>query len=192
VWKNDVANKKLSKPGDDRTPSFRWIGCLYHDNKEIVLPISNIMRAGMEGGALVLVPGGRSGKTFKAQSQSGIMPREISWPFLVNGKTVPFGPIAELMTEPDFTRHKIRANELGFDLFVRRARIGAAKHIRVRPRFEQWSTTGDLVVTDSQITESVLRDIFESAGRFKGLCDWRPGSKTPGTFGMFSVEIWPK
>ena len=72
------------------------------------------------------------------------------------------------------------------------AKIGASKHIRVRPRFDHWSTTGDLVVTDDQITDSALSDIYESAGRYKGLCDWRPGSKTPGTFGMFEVDVQRK
>jgi hypothetical protein len=35
----------------------------------------------------------------------------------------------------------------------------------------------------------VLSDIFNYAGRYKGLGDWRPGSKTPGTWGMFTAEV---
>jgi hypothetical protein len=78
---------------------------------------------------------------------------------------------------------------LGFSLYLKRARIGQSKHIRVRPRFESWSATGELVVVDDQITEAVLTDILEVAGKYKGLGDWRPSSKTPGTFGMFNASL---
>lgn len=189
-WKLDKDNKKSSKAGDDRTPAHRWIGSLYRNEAdEIILPTENLMRALMEGGTLVLVPGGRSGKTFKAQSQSGIMPRALGWPLLVGGKPINSKPIASLLKEKDFTAHKEAVEKLGFSLFVKRARIGASKHIRVRPRFEQWSATGELAVIDDQITASVLSDILEMAGTYKGLGDWRPSSKTPGTYGMFSAQI---
>jgi hypothetical protein len=190
AWKNDKDNKKQSKAGDDRTPAFRWIGSLYrNDAGAIIMPTENIMRALMEGGTMVLVPGGKSGKTFKAQSQSGIMPRDIGWPLLVNGKAIAGEPIKKLVKEKDFSVHVDSAKELGFSLFIKRARIGQSKHIRVRPRFENWSASGELVVTDEQITDGVLSDILEMAGKYKGLGDWRPSSKTPGTFGMFTAEI---
>jgi hypothetical protein len=34
-WKDDKDNRKLSKPGDDRTPAWRWLGCLYHDSAKV-------------------------------------------------------------------------------------------------------------------------------------------------------------
>ena len=138
---------------------------------------------------MVLVPGGRSGKTFKAQSQSGIMPRSLGWPLLVSGKPIDGKPIQALLGEKDFTVHKATVEQLGFSLFVKRARIGQSKHVRVRPRFDSWQATGELSVSDDQITEDVLKDILEMAGSYKGLGDWRPSSKTPGTFGMFTAEI---
>lgn len=189
-WKLDKDNKKHSKAGDDRTPAHRWIGALYRNEAgDVVLPTENIMRCLMEGGAMVLVPGGRSGKTFKAQSQSGIMPRVLGWPLLVNGKPIDGKPIHALLSEKDFAVHKTTVDALGFSLFVKRAKIGQSKHIRVRPRFDNWSATGELSVSDEQITEGVLRDILEMAGTYKGLGDWRPSSKTPGTFGMFTAEV---
>lgn len=188
-WKNDKDNKKRSKAGDDRTPAFRWIGSLYRNEAgEIIIPTENIMRALMEGGAMVPVPG-TTRKTFKSQSQSGIMPRAIGWKLSVDGKTIDGSSIEELMEERDFGKHKEAVQLMGFSLFIKRARIGMSKHIRVRPRFENWSTQGELVVTDDQITEDVLTDILEMAGKYKGLGDWRPSSKTPGTFGMFRAEI---
>ena len=42
---------------------------------------------------------------------------------------------------------------------------------------------------DDQITTDVLRSILEYAGRYKGLGDWRPSSKTPGPYGTFTAEI---
>ena len=137
----------------------------------------------------MLVPGGRMGKTFKAQSQSGIMPRALGWPLLVNGKPIPPAPIKALLGEKDFAVHKEAVEKLGFSLFVKRARIGQSKHVRVRPRFDSWQASGELIVSDEQITEAVLRDILEMAGSYKGLGDWRPSSKTPGTFGMFRADV---
>ena len=187
AWKNNPKNKKLSKAGDDRSPAHRWIGSLYVDGGKVILPMENLMRCLMEGGAMVLVPGGKSGKTFKAQTQSGIIPSDLGWPLLVNGAEVPYAPIDALLEEPDFDRHRETARACGFSLFLKRARIGQSKHIRVRPRFLNWSTTGTLSVVDEQITTGVLNDILEAAGRYKGLCDWRPGSKTPGFYGMFEA-----
>jgi OmcA/MtrC family decaheme c-type cytochrome len=44
-WKNDPANKKNSKAGDDRSPSWRWLGCVYHDGKVLSIPQANIMKS---------------------------------------------------------------------------------------------------------------------------------------------------
>lgn len=188
AWKTDKEAKKNSKAGDDRSPAFRWIGYLYRDeHQQIVIPTDNIMRALMEAGAMV--PTGKGQKTFKSQTQSGIMPRVVGWPLLVKGKPISTGPIDELLSEKDFEKHKQRAIDLGFSLFLKRAKIGQSKHVRVRPRFDQWTARGQLVVTDEQITDRVLTEILETAGNYKGLCDWRPGGKTPGSYGMFDSQV---
>jgi hypothetical protein len=190
AWKNDKDNKKFSKAGDDRSPAWRWLGNVYHDKTNIVIPSDNIMSCFMEAGASVLVPGGRSGKTFKSQTQSGILCSDVYWPLLIGDKTIPWKPLQALLGEKDFEKHKAVAKELGFELFIKRAKIGASKHVRVRPRFERWSTIGELTVVDEQITTSVLTDIAEIGGHYKGLGDWRPSSpKKPGSFGMFSVTV---
>lgn len=190
AWKLDKNNKKNSKAGDDRSPAFRWIGNLYRDDAgQIILPTENLMRAIMEGAAMVLVPGGKSGKTFKAQSQSGILRRAIGWPLLVDGRAVDASPLSGLLKEPSFAAHEQAAEAMGFTLFKKRAKIGQSKHVRVRPMFDNWSASGELIVSDEQITTEVLSDILEMAGKYKGLGDWRPSSKTPGTFGMFTAEV---
>jgi hypothetical protein len=189
AWKNNPANKKTSRAGDDRSPAWRWIGCLYHDGRRACIPQENVMRAAMEGAALVPVPGARNNKTFKSQSQSGLASPLQNWPLYARGAEIPIAPIHALMDEDDFSLHRDAAERLGFTLHIKRARIGQAKHIRVRPRIDQWMVRGELLVIDPQITAPVLADILGYAGQYKGLGDWRPGGKTPGPYGMFDARV---
>jgi len=188
AWKKDPNMRVRSRAGDDRTPAWRWIGSAYTDGKQLVIPSDNLMVAFREGGALVNT--GKGKKTYKAQTQSGAMVVEPSWPILVGGKSIPYAPIKALMEEEDFNVHQQRANELGFVLSIKRAKIGFSKHIRVRPRIDTpWSISGTIQVWDDTLTEDVLRVVWTQAGLYKGLCDWRPGSKTPGQYGTFEAEI---
>lgn len=190
AWKADPANAKLSKPGDDRTPPYRWLGSLYHDERVVVVPSDNIMRALMEGGALVPVPGGKNGKTFKSQTQSGCMPEELYWPLLVRGQEIPVAPFFADKETRTFAEYAALARTHGFSLYVKRAKVGSSKHVRVRPRFDAWTTRGHLIVTDDQLSTDKLVMILEYAGRYKGLGDWRPGSpRAPGPYGQFEATV---
>jgi hypothetical protein len=113
------------------------------------------------------------------------------WPLAVGTKQreVPIDGLLALESEPEFGAHKHWALDHGFALHVKRARIGQSKHIRVRPRFDHWTATGTVLVTDEQATQQVLQDIWSYAGLYKGLGDWRPSSKTPGSFGMFTATV---
>lgn len=186
-WQKTPENKKLSVAGDDRSPAWGWLGALYYDNESVTMPSDNIMSVLREGGALV--PTGKGQKTFKAQTQSGILTKEVSWPVLVGGEPVPVEALQVLEGEMDFEVHQEVVADLGFELFVKRARIGQAKHIRVRPRFDNWKLEGHLLVLDEQITTEILQSILTQAGLYKGLCDWRPSSRTPGPFGTFTAVI---
>lgn len=190
-WKNNPQNKKGSKAGDDRSPSWRWLGCVYNDGKHVALPQANIMKCVMEGGAMVPVPGGRSGKTFKSQTQSGMMSVEPFWTLLINGAQIEWASLEALKDEPKFTAHKESVRQLGFELLVKRAAVGTSKHIRVRPQFAAgWQAQGSIVVWDEQITDKALEDIFEYAGQYKGIGDWRPGApKKPGPYGTFESKV---
>lgn len=189
-WRKDPANKAMSKAGDDRTPAWRWIGSLNTDGKIVTIPSEYIMGCVMAGGAQV--PTGAGKKTFKAQSQSGLLCPEFHWPLYVNGSqsTVTMTQINDLKNgKLKFSEHSEKARELGFSLFVKRAKVGQSKHVRVRPRFDQWSTEGRIAIIDEAITVKVLQQILDIAGRYKGLGDWRPGGKTPGQFGMFEAFV---
>lgn len=196
-WENDPAHRKHSVAGDDRTPAHRWIGCLYVAGGLLVVDSDNLMTVLREGGARC--PAGRGNKTFKRETQSGIVVNEIGWPILVGGRAIPFDRVAaneapvvvhDLMNEADFDKHCATANQLGFSLFVKRAKVGTAKHVRVRPRFDNWTVSGTLTVTEDTITTEVLERILSHAGAFAGIGDWRPSSpKSPGPFGRFTAEL---
>jgi hypothetical protein len=190
-WQSDPKNKGISQAGDDRSPAWTWIGSLYHDGKTVGIPSDNLMTM-MRGGA-AMVPTGKRGATFKAQSQSGMLVFEAFWPLVVpkGGKpgTIPVDFLEGLKSELDFEAHQTAVKAAGFELFVKRAKIGQSKHIRVRPIFAAWAAAGTLKVWDDQITTDVVASILELGGRYKGLGDWRPGCKTPGPFGTFKAEV---
>lgn len=188
-WQKDPANKALSVAGDDRTPAWRWIGYLYTDGGMVAMPADNLMSALREGGKKVST--GRGQQTFKALTQAGIIVDQAAWAFETQGRQVSYDQVSHLIENHDFNEHMETAKKLGFELFVKRAKIGKAKHVRVRPRFDNWQAYGSLTVLEDQlITDDVLRLILINAGAYCGLCDWRPGSPmSPGVFGKFSVEM---
>jgi hypothetical protein len=188
AWGADPENAKSSVPGDDRTPAHRWMGCLYVQNGLLVLDSDNLMTVLREGGAKC--PAGRGNKTFKRETQSGIVVNEIGWPLRVDGKTIPYSDIKPLIQEKDFAKHCEHVQVLGFELFVKRARINQAKHVRVRPIFHKWSASGSLTVFDESITTDKLKLILTHAGVYAGIGDWRPSSpKSPGPYGKFTAEV---
>jgi len=192
AWRMDPKNKPKSISGDDRSPAHTWLGCVYHDDKRIVIPAENIMKALMEGGASVRT--GKGQATYKSQTQSGMVCESDKMPLLIDGKEIPIQPILKALDkerEPLFAEHKKYVAALGFDLMVKRATIGNSKHVRVRPRFNPgWSVVGTLLVWDDMLTKDVLTTIFEVAGSSKGIGDWRPSSpKKPGPHGTFDAKI---
>lgn len=187
-WCKDPANKKISVAGDDRTPPFTWIGYCYHDEKRLVIDADNLMTMLRDGGKKCPAPSGKG--SLKSQTQAGIVVNEIGWPVLVDGAEIPWAPVEALYKEPDFEEHDKAVKALGFELFVKRARVGTSKHVRVRPRLDNWSCSGTITVLDDQLKTEVLQNILTHAGFYCGLCDWRPGSPTaPGQFGRFSAAL---
>jgi len=189
-WKNDADNKSRSKAGDDRTPPWRWIGCLNYDDPNsgvVTIPSEYIMRTIMAGAAQV--PTGKGKQTFKSQSQSGLLCTEFHWPLLINGKKILMRDVQKCMHLATFKEQKTAAEDLGFTLYVKRAKVGASKHVRVRPRFDDWTTAGEIAILDEAITKPILAKFLEIAGRWKGLGDWRPGGATPGPWGTFDAKV---
>lgn len=189
AWRAHPDNKAKSIPGDDRSPAWTWIGGVYHDGTVLGVASDNLMTAIREGGSRVSVPGKRS-LTYKRQSQSGLVINELLWPLITPQGTVSWPDVNALCDEPDFEVHRAFAQAHGFELFAKPARIGQSKHIRVRAKFPKWTVTGTMTVFDDTITEQVLDSILTGAGRYAGLCDWRPSSpKSPGPWGTFTATI---
>jgi hypothetical protein len=188
-WQKDPGNKKISTAGDDRTPSWTWLNYLYHDGERLVIDADNLMSMLRDAGKKC--PAAQGKGSLKAQTQSGILVNELGWPLKINGKEIPMEPLAALKEyETDFPRHEETAKKYGVELFVKRARVGTSKHVRVRPKLMPWAAAGTITVFDDSLTTQVLQRLFDTAGFYVGLCDWRPGSpSSPGQFGRFEAKI---
>ena len=184
AWRKAPENKNSSKAGDDRSPAWTWQTYCYSDGEHLTIPSQNLMVCLRQAGAQMIL---KRQKTFKEISQSGLLIPTEYLRFEVGGKQIATSSL-EAVRERDFSTQADAVRGLGFRLFVKRARIGQAKHIRVRARFDQWSVTGQVQVLVSEITFENLETMFGLAGRV-GLGDWRPGCKTPGPYGMFSAKL---
>lgn len=192
AWQIDPQNKEYSKAGDDRSPAWTWIGCLYSDGQHVGIDSDNLMTMLREGGARLKT--GNKNETYKKQTQYGLFVDQIQFDLLVSGKKIPVAPINEYIGNMDFYAHEAFAEQQGFELFVKRSKIGQAKHVRVRPMFRDWTAIGSITVIDEEqsgLTRGVLQRILDLAGGMCGLGDWRPSSKTPGSFGKFTATLDP-
>lgn len=193
AWTREPENKANSVSGDDRTPPWTWIGYLYHDGHHVGIDSDNIMTMLREGGAKVLT--GKGKETFKKQTQSGLMLDQQQFALYVE-KTVEISmdDIRPLIGKMDFKAHLDTAEALGFELLVKRAKIGRAKHVRVRPMFRNWTASGTVTVLDEELTGltgDVLQKILNQSGALCGLGDWRPSAPSSGTFGRFAPTVTP-
>jgi hypothetical protein len=188
-WRNAPENKELQITADDRSPAWTWIGYLYHDGRNVGVNSDNIMTMLREGGAKVINKGK---ETYKKQTQSGIMLDTQQFDIHVNGNTISIEDIKPLIGNTNFAEHVETAEMLDFELLIKRAKIGRAKHVRVRPMFREWSLIGSITVLDSELsglTQEILEIVLNQAGALCGICDWRPSSPNSGTFGKFKPTI---
>lgn len=190
-WQKDPKNKSVSIPGDDRSPAWTWQTYLYFNPEAglLALPQENLLTCLRTAGAKVQAAKGRG--SFKGMTQTGLSLGADFLDFAAGGRPVELEPILALRDRP-FAAQFQAVKPLGFELLVKRAKVGSAKHVRVRPIFREWSVTGTVSVSEPAITPAVLDQLFELAGRFSGLGDWRPSSeKSPGPYGMFASAVKP-
>ena len=184
-WRKDSRNKNISKAGDDRSPPWAWHTYLYHDGEHLAIPSINLWTVFRDAATSKSLKGQKS---FKEAAAAGIYIEQEYLPLMNNGKKIPIGPI-EAMREKSFNEQMAAVKKLGFELLSKRAQVGTSKHLRVRPKFNNWSLSGTLLVNVPEINGTVLRDIGDIAGRYKGLGDGRPGSRKPWPYGVFSVTF---
>jgi len=186
LWSKDPANKSKSVAGDDRSPAWTWLGYCYHTDR-LIIDSDNLMTMFRDAGKKC--PAARGKGSLKAATQSGIVIDQIGWPLVSAKGEIEWKVLEELVDENDFAIHEETAVELGFELFVKRAKIGQAKHVRVRPRFDKWSANGSITVLDDNLSKSTIETLLAQGGRYIGLCDWRPGCPASGRYGMFDSKI---
>lgn len=184
-----------SKAGDDRYPSHRWKTALWTDGEMVSVPESALRAAAEKVGATIR---GVGKKTLKNAAATGLLFTQADIPMLVDGKPIPVSIIQAI--SGSFAEHVHQARALGFMLDVRPARVMDKTHVRVRPRFPEWSIVAEVDViedlwppdTTSGSTRLIdrVREVFIAAGVRSGIGDWRPSSpKRPGAFGRFSAEV---
>ena len=183
-WRKDPQNKNLSVPGDDRSPAWTWQTYLYSDGEHLAWPSDNLMVGLRTAGAQMIL---KRQKTFKEVTQSGLIMNTEFCDFFSGDRKIPMADIMKLEDKP-FKKQFDAAKQLGFELFMKRARVNKAKHVRVRARFKDWSIVGAVTVRSPEINFEVLEHLFEIAGRC-GQGDWRPACSTPGIFGQFTSKL---
>ena len=57
-----------------------------------------------------------------------------------------------------------------------------------RPRLKDWELTFKVVFDETEIAPSIMKELFDIAGRIVGIGDWRPAKK--GHYGKFQVTNW--
>ncbi len=62
-------------------------------------------------------------------------------------------------------------------------RVGQARVIRTRPRFDEWAAEIALTFDDGLMNRQAVIDTLKVCGDQIGLCDWRP------KYGRFAVEV---
>lgn len=184
AWRKQPSNKGLSVPGDDRSPAWTWQTYCYHDGDHVVMPSENVMVALRQAGAQMILKGN---KTYKEATQSGLLISTEACEFRSAGKQIKWSDILA-MREKSFAEQSAACKKMGFELFVKRAKIGSSKHIRVRPKFGNWTVSGEINILKPEINAEILQQLFELAGK-AGLCDWRPAGKTPGPYGQSDAVV---
>ena len=148
--------------GAKQTPEDEAKAGLYlNKDSKIVIP-GDLLMATLKASAVDFKAPGKGKKTLKFFVDSGI---EV---------------LKDAIAEPQT-----------YSIDARPVRIGTAKVMRHRPRFDEWAATFDIAVLDPATWLDVydkefsggamIRDVLVAAGKFKGIGDFRP------RFGRFEV-----
>lgn len=150
-YAKDIAkfSKKRSKTEDDHAEIARleWMGGLYMDDGQIVLPTQNIRKC--------LIQAAKATKQGK-QIERSIQFRSITVPLLYEGSS----DLKDLYASGD---HTDRCSVV----------VSGRRIIRVRPKFYPWQVSTTVVTNDSLLNLEDFERILELAGDIEGLCDGR-------------------
>jgi len=134
---------------------------LYKNEEGIIVIPGDILLGSIKSASTDFKVGGKGRKTFKTYVDSGL-------------------EIEDAVLDPQ---------EYAID--SRPVKIGQARIIRSRPRFDKWNAVFYVTIIDGETWldpfdkefggGATLRDIIMASGQFKGICDFRP------RFGRFRV-----
>lgn len=151
-------SSKRKKVDDDyeKMADLEWEAALYLDKDKRVILNDYVVESCIVGGAK---------KSKSGQQAKTALFVNGDAEFLVNGKTV---TLDEIKGKPEY--------RLSVPV-----KVGMARIVRTRPKFDKWSSKFTLQVMDNVANESEVKDWLRDAGMLVGLCDWRP------KFGRFKV-----
>lgn len=196
VMKADVVSaerdriKKAKEPfkaADDRFPAWTWMTYVYDDGEYLAMPSENIMKCFLKAAATFPKQGKKG--TYKSESQVAIFILDEFCKF-----SVPSGPIPKSALDKikplTFSKMADRARDLGIELLTKRVAVERKKHVRVRPRFDEWAVRGRIELDEAIIPPDIFAEILDYAGNRVGLGDWRPSAPiSPGPYGRFLAEL---
>lgn len=113
--------------------------------------------------------------------------------FFKNGRTKITTQASSLITScVDVGGFFLPIDHAGWKVDTRPVRIPATggRILCHRPMFEVWALPFDVELDTEEISENLLREIVDKAGRAIGLGDFRPDRKGP--FGKFVVDRWER
>lgn len=139
-----------------------------HDGKP-VMPVQNLMAALVEGGKYVRLDGKRQVSTSKSTILPAFLRFEDGW-------------------FPIFTPDTHKTADWEVDVRGGRNPNGGEVVCLCRPRFDAWSITAKVQIHTDQLSEQSIRELFDIAGSYIGLGDFRPQRK--GIFGQFRIDGW--
>jgi hypothetical protein len=140
-----------------------WKKTVYFDEKiGVYLPASNVEAALIEAAKQFKISGRATATKF---FKSGVFIMDDTLPLLVNGNRI------------------TDINNIEVDKRTVKNPSTKGRNVRYRAIFRQWQTKFRIMISsDDYIKEDLLKQTFEYAGLYVGLCDYRP------RFGRFVLK----
>lgn len=163
------AGKKRASSAEPKTLQQEAESHLHRlPNGDIHLPVTNLYAALVEAGKYIKLDGKRQISTKDSTILPGLLQLQTVTIPLVNAAGKP----------------------VRWETDVRQGRNpnGGQAICIVRPRIDEWQFEVDILIDASQVSELLIRTLFDFAGSRCGLCDFRPQRKGP--FGRFVVNEW--
>jgi len=168
VGMDDESSKRKGGNAINGDPE-EWRKTIYFDPAiGVVMPMGNLEASLVEAAKMHKVTGRQTAtKYFK----SGVFAEAPEVPLIVNGK--PIKTLDEIEKNPEKYIDKRGVKNPATKM----------RNTRYRVKFGNWAIRFRLIVSsDDFISEKILREVIETAGRVVGVCDFRP------RFGRFEIK----